>query len=216
MVPVAADPGSLSHSLRGGAARAASPAGAGGQRDAVVVPRGVAAAGGRRADAGRAGAVLAGGLCGSCAAGLRWQRGGLQAHSSACSCGGHLRPIALVTQRSRHRSHPRRQGPVKLLPERAPPHPTIPAAPTDARHSQWRPRSDKREQLTGTLFVLFVLLVLASSMIYFAERYAQPDYFSCIPAAVWWGGSTLSGAGFEDAHPATIAGRMIASAVGLL
>jgi hypothetical protein len=43
----------------------------------------------------------------------------------ACPCGGHLRPIAVVTQRSRHRSRPRRHGPVK---------PHLSASPTPPFH----------------------------------------------------------------------------------
>ena len=75
---------------------------------------------------------------------------------------------------------------------------------------------EKREQLLATVFVMFVLLILASSLIYFAERHAQPDYFTSIPAAVWWGISTLTGAGFEDIYPITAAGRFIAALVGVL
>ncbi|HEV2764401.1 MAG TPA: ion transporter, partial [Pyrinomonadaceae bacterium] len=45
----------------------------------------------------------------------------------------------------------------------------------------------KREELLVTLFVVVVMLVFASSAMYYAEHDAQPDKFSSIPASMWWG-----------------------------
>lgn len=43
----------------------------------------------------------------------------------------------------------------------------------------------KKEELVRTLMVLGVLLMLASSLTYYAEHDAQPEAFSSIPAAIW-------------------------------
>ena len=65
-------------------------------------------------------------------------------------------------------------------------------------------------------FILFILLILASSMMYHAEREAQPDVFSSIPSSMWWGVVTLTTVGYGDTYPITVAGKIIATVVVLL
>jgi voltage-gated potassium channel len=50
---------------------------------------------------------------------------------------------------------------------------------------------------------------------YYAEHEAQPDAFSSIPAAMWWGIVTLTTIGYGDAVPVTDAGRLIGSVSAL-
>ena len=64
----------------------------------------------------------------------------------------------------------------------------------------------KREELLVTLFVVVVLLVFASSAMYYVEHEAQPDKFSSIPASMWWGVATLTTVGYGDIFPVTPTG----------
>jgi len=74
----------------------------------------------------------------------------------------------------------------------------------------------KREELAVTLFVLSLLLVLASSLIYFCEHDVQPAAFPSIPAAMWWSVSTLTTVGYGDIYPVTAPGKIVASLVAIL
>ncbi len=73
----------------------------------------------------------------------------------------------------------------------------------------------RREVLLSTLFVTFVLLFMASVLMYLAEREAQPEGFSSIPAAMWWGMVTLTTVGYGDLAPATAIGRILGAVVAL-
>jgi len=74
----------------------------------------------------------------------------------------------------------------------------------------------KKEELILSLFVLFVLLAIASSLIYFAEHEAQPEAFSSIPEAMWWGTITLTTVGYGDVYPITLIGRILGGTLAVL
>jgi voltage-gated potassium channel len=74
----------------------------------------------------------------------------------------------------------------------------------------------KREELVLTTCVLALLLLVASSLMYFAGNGAQPDAFSSIPATMWWAVPTLTTVGYGDIYPVTALGRVLGSAVAVL
>lgn len=74
----------------------------------------------------------------------------------------------------------------------------------------------KKEELFIATFAVLVLLVVASSLMYLAEREAQPDKFSSIPAAMWWGIATLTTIGYGDIYPVTLLGKVLGSLVAIL
>ena len=74
----------------------------------------------------------------------------------------------------------------------------------------------KKEELGITLFSGGVLLILASSLLYFIEHDAQPDAFSSIPAAMWWGAITLTTVGYGDVYPVTILGKIVGAFIAIL
>ncbi len=76
--------------------------------------------------------------------------------------------------------------------------------------------SNKKAELGITLFVLVLLLVMASSLMYFAEHEAQPEQFSSIPATMWWAVATLTTVGYGDVFPITWAGKLLASVIAVL
>ena len=75
--------------------------------------------------------------------------------------------------------------------------------------------ANKRYELFTVLLVLGVMLVLASSMMYFAEHEAQPDKFASIPAALWWSVITLTTVGYGDVSPITPWGQVIAGVIAI-
>jgi voltage-gated potassium channel len=74
----------------------------------------------------------------------------------------------------------------------------------------------KRAELVMSSALTSVLLIVASSIMYFAEYEAQPDKFSSIPASMWWAVSTLTTVGYGDVYPVTVLGRVAGGFLSLL
>ena len=74
----------------------------------------------------------------------------------------------------------------------------------------------KKEQLAVAGFSLSIMLIVASSLMYYFERDAQPVTFGSIPHSMWWAVVTLTTVGYGDAYPVTFMGRFLASIVSLL
>lgn len=74
----------------------------------------------------------------------------------------------------------------------------------------------RRHELGVTFFMGAVLIICASSSIYFAEHEAQPDAFSSIPASMWWAVTTLTTVGYGDVYPKTVIGRLLGAFIALL
>ncbi len=76
--------------------------------------------------------------------------------------------------------------------------------------------ADEYRALLGALLVILVLLLFASTAMYFLEREAQPDKFGSIPAAAWWALATLTTVGYGDVVPITPFGKLLGGVVMLL
>ena len=74
----------------------------------------------------------------------------------------------------------------------------------------------KKSELTMCFLAILFLLVVASSLMYFVENEAQPDAFSSIPAAMWWGVATLTTVGYGDMYPVTALGKFLGAIIALL
>ncbi|MCK4251890.1 ion transporter [candidate division WOR-3 bacterium] len=75
---------------------------------------------------------------------------------------------------------------------------------------------EKKEELLITASVIMILLVVVSSLMYFVENEAQPEAFSSIPAAMWWGVATLTTVGYGDVYPITTIGKFLGAIISLL
>ena len=87
---------------------------------------------------------------------------------------------------------------------------------SDAVQVFYRVAMLKKEQLAVAGFGLGILLIIASSLMYYFERAAQPAIFGSIPHAMWWAVVTLTTVGYGDAYPVTAMGRLLASVIALL
>ena len=70
--------------------------------------------------------------------------------------------------------------------------------------------------LSVAFFILFIVLIFASSLMYHVEHKAQPEVFSSIPASMWWGIVTLTTIGYGDVYPITVAGKLVAAGIAVL
>jgi len=76
-------------------------------------------------------------------------------------------------------------------------------------------RSERRE-LVATMSVLVILLVFASSLMYYVEHPYQPEVFTDIPTAMWWALITLTTVGYGDMYPISSWGRIVGGLVAVL
>jgi voltage-gated potassium channel len=75
---------------------------------------------------------------------------------------------------------------------------------------------EKAGDLAVAFFVLFIVLIFASSLMYHLEHKAQPDVFSSIPTSMWWGIITLTTIGYGDVYPITPEGKVVAAGIAVL
>ncbi|MEP6515471.1 ion transporter [Microcoleus vaginatus] len=74
----------------------------------------------------------------------------------------------------------------------------------------------KKEELIATAFAVFILLIFASSIMYFVEYEAHPKAFGSIPDAMWWGVVTLTTVGYGDIYPITPLGKLLGAMLAFL
>lgn len=75
---------------------------------------------------------------------------------------------------------------------------------------------NERRSLFAVATLIVSILFVVSTLEYMAERQAQPDKFSSIPAALYWGIVTLTTVGYGDIVPVTALGKLVAGATVLL
>jgi voltage-gated potassium channel len=69
-----------------------------------------------------------------------------------------------------------------------------------------------KEQMLLALSILFIVLIIVSTLMYYAERDVQPVKFGSIPLAMWWAVVTLATVGYGDVYPITTFGKIIGGA----
>ena len=75
---------------------------------------------------------------------------------------------------------------------------------------------EKKEELIVTIFVTFLLIVFASSLMFYIESEVQPDQFPNIISAFWWAIATLTTIGYGDVYPVTGWGRFLSGVIAVL
>lgn len=74
----------------------------------------------------------------------------------------------------------------------------------------------KRKDIVMSMFIVTVLLVISSSIMYYVEHTAQPEAFKSIPRAMWWGVATLLTIGYGDIYPITPIGKICTAIISML
>lgn len=74
----------------------------------------------------------------------------------------------------------------------------------------------KKEELVLTTAIMFLLLILSASVVYYCENSYQPETFSSIPSTMWWAIATLTTVGYGDMYPITALGKFFASIIAIL
>lgn len=75
---------------------------------------------------------------------------------------------------------------------------------------------ETKSELTITLFVTFILLVLSSTLMYYIENDAQPEKFASIGHSFWWAIATLTTVGYGDVYPITAMGKFLSAIIALI
>lgn len=75
---------------------------------------------------------------------------------------------------------------------------------------------EKKRELSITLFIAFVLIIVSSTMMYYVEGKVQPDAFPNILATFWWAVATLTTVGYGDVYPITTLGKIISACVAII
>ncbi len=76
-------------------------------------------------------------------------------------------------------------------------------------------RTERRE-IAASLSVLVILLVFASSAMYYIEHPHQPEQFPDIPSALWWAVITLTTVGYGDVYPISAWGKVVGGIVAVM
>ncbi len=74
----------------------------------------------------------------------------------------------------------------------------------------------KFHQLLSSLIVVFLLMVIASVMMFNVESAAQPDKFNNAFSAFWWSVSTITTVGYGDLYPITPVGQFLGAVIAFL
>lgn len=67
----------------------------------------------------------------------------------------------------------------------------------------------KKHQLVSCLFILAILILVSSVLIYDVERSAQPDKFEDVASGIWVIITTITTVGYGDVYPVTVPGRVL-------
>ena len=75
---------------------------------------------------------------------------------------------------------------------------------------------ERRHELLVAVFLTALLLVLASTLMYYLESKVQPEAFPNIVASLWWAVATLTTIGYGDVFPVTGLGRLLSGIIAVL
>jgi voltage-gated potassium channel len=75
---------------------------------------------------------------------------------------------------------------------------------------------EKKPELIVSVFITFLILMIASFLMYYIEGPVQPDKFPNIIASFWWAIATLTTVGYGDVYPITVFGKIVSGFIAVL
>ena len=75
---------------------------------------------------------------------------------------------------------------------------------------------NKASQLISSMAVVFMLMLIASVVMYNVEHEAQPEQFKNVFQAMWWAVATLTTVGYGDIYPVTVLGKVLSAVIAIL
>lgn len=76
---------------------------------------------------------------------------------------------------------------------------------------------NKKTELSVSLGMILILIIIASVLMYFLEHEAQPKSFENLYKSLWWGiDKYLTSSGGEDINPITPAGKFLSGLIAIL
>ena len=76
--------------------------------------------------------------------------------------------------------------------------------------------NDKKNQLLSAVFIIMILILASSLIMYNLEHEAQPEAFKNAFSGIWWSVSTMLTVGYGDIYPVTLAGQITAIVMAFL
>jgi voltage-gated potassium channel len=73
-----------------------------------------------------------------------------------------------------------------------------------------------KEEIFLTLFITFLILMVASSIMFYVEHESQPERFPNIFQSFWWAVATLTTIGYGDIYPVTALGKFLSAIIAIL
>ena len=74
----------------------------------------------------------------------------------------------------------------------------------------------KKKQIASSVFIILILMLVASLCMYSAEHEAQPEVFQNAFSGIWFSLSTIFTVGYGDIYPITILGRIMTVVITFL
>lgn len=87
---------------------------------------------------------------------------------------------------------------------------------TDALSSLVKVIKAKGDQLISSLFVIIVLMIISSVIMFNVESVVQPDKFTDVFDAMWWAVATLTTVGYGDIYPVSVVGKIMSAFIAIL
>lgn len=87
---------------------------------------------------------------------------------------------------------------------------------TDALHEIGMVFKLKASQLLSSFMVVFLLMLIASILMYNIENAAQPNTFKNAFDSLWWAIATFTTVGYGDIYPITVAGKILSAVIAIL
>lgn len=75
---------------------------------------------------------------------------------------------------------------------------------------------NKANQLVSSVFVVGLLMIISSVLMYSIENPVQPEVFKNAFSGLWWAVATFTTVGYGDIYPITGAGKILSAIIALL